>query len=74
MPWLRVPYEHNSADLTPVYLAVSKRKPEASEWVPAFRDTVDGTRVIQVKVEVPPDYNVWLRDGDGIRMVSRMKA
>ena len=70
-PWVRALYHHDPADLSPVYLAVSRREPEpdADVWQPAFRDTVDGQRVVCVRATVGRSERVWLLDGSGVRRV-----
>ncbi|MFF3671677.1 hypothetical protein [Microtetraspora malaysiensis] len=69
-----VPYEHDSADLATVWLAVTRdARPGSDDWQPALRDTVDGHRVVWVRV---PDRDasgaVWLRDRDGERRARRL--
>ena len=68
-PWIRVAYQHDPADLSPVWLAVSRTEP-SDGWQAAFRDTLaDGTRVVQVRGTVGRGERVWLFDGDGPRRV-----
>lgn len=72
IPWLRVPYEHNSADLNPIYLAVSPRRPDAesTQWQAAYRDIYNGTPVVQIRAELTRrSGRVWLYDQEGIRKV-----
>ena len=68
-PWLRVAYQHDPADLSTVELAVSRREPAEGDWRPAFRDTVDGQRVVCIRAEVGRSDRVWLRDSAGARRV-----
>ena len=64
-----VPFEHDSADLRPIFISTSRRTPAADEWVPALRDTVNGRRVIWARFDFPPapGGEVWVRDGNGDR-------
>ncbi|WP_214103248.1 hypothetical protein [Acrocarpospora catenulata] len=68
-----VPYEHDPADLSPIHLAVLPRgaRPGEDDWVPAYRDTVDGRRVVWARFEDPAGV-VWLRTRDGQREVTRL--
>lgn len=76
VPWLRVRYNHQSDDLYPIYLAVSEKEPESSSdlWQPAYRDTVDRVRVVQIRSEIEKSQSVWLKDSEGIRKVKRYGA
>jgi hypothetical protein len=72
MEKLIVPYEHDSADLSQIWLAVSHGTPGAGDWKPALRDTIDGQRVVWVKFPGQlPSGNVWVRDRAGARLCDR---
>lgn len=68
-----VPYEFNPKDLQIIHLAVTvgSQQPDQNDWVPAFRDTIDGKRVVWARF---PDSStrmtVWVRDKSGSRPVS----
>jgi hypothetical protein len=65
-----IPYDHDSADLSAIYLAVTDRPaPSPDSWVPAFRDTVDGKRVVWAEFDERGGrrVNVWVRDKNGTR-------
>lgn len=69
---LMVNYPHEPSNLSTIYLAVTTSKtPAPDSWKPAFRDTVDGKRVVWQKF--PPQggrkANLWLRDSNGDRLV-----
>lgn len=69
---LSVNYPHEPSNLQPVYLAVTtSRTPSPDSWKPAFRDTVDGKRVVWVKFQERggTKTNLWLRDSSGDRLV-----
>jgi hypothetical protein len=68
---VKVPYEHDPADLSTIYLGVTAGDKPAV-WIPAFRD-IDrtGKRPLRVVVAHFPPQNrtvkVWVRDRDGAR-------
>jgi hypothetical protein len=68
-----VPYEFNPKDLQIVDLAVvgESAQPEDGDWVPAFRDTIDGNRVVWARFPEPGSrMTVWIRDRSGPRRIS----
>lgn len=68
-----VPYEHDSADLRPIFLALSRREPLEREWRPALRDTIRGQLVVWARFDTPPasrGAEVWVRDSAGARQIS----
>lgn len=75
---LKVRYEHDSADLTQVWLAVAPPRRPPTEWKAALCDTVDvtgrPTRIVRAKLDVPDGYVVWLRDSEGARDVTRQRV
>lgn len=60
-----VRYDHDPSDLTQMWMAFSTGVPQDSDWVPAFRDTINGQRVLWVKVANPPSGNVWVKGREG---------
>jgi hypothetical protein len=62
-----VPYEHDPRDLSLIELAVTPRGAQPSEesWVPAYRDTVDGKRLVFARFA--STGTVWIRDRNGVR-------
>lgn len=73
---LSVPYSHDPANLQTIYLAITNSKTPASDsWKPAYRDTVDGKRVVWAKFpgRGGSKVNLWIRDTAGERMVSTVK-
>jgi hypothetical protein len=58
--WLVVDYD--GADSATIHIAAAASSPGDDDWRPAFRDYVDGQRVVQVR---PPNLTgrvlVWLR-------------
>lgn len=66
---IMVAYEHNPTDFATISLAVTPlgASPGPDSWKPAYRDTVDGRRVVWARFEA--DGTVWLRDRDGERQV-----
>lgn len=71
-----VDYEHDSANLMPIYLAATSQPvPAFDAWQPAYRDTIDGRRVVWVKFDdLPAIFHVWLRDADGDRKIDARRA
>jgi hypothetical protein len=66
-------YQHDPANLQPIYLAVTTaRSPSADSWKPAFRDTIRGHRVVWAKFSERGGVkmNLWVRDSTGERMVT----
>lgn len=67
---LTVQYNHDSADLTSIYIAVTDQPtPSENEWQPALRGVVDGRRVVWIRESPTGTGNIWLRDRNGERMV-----
>jgi hypothetical protein len=64
-------YEHDSSNLTQIWMAVSNGAPAEGDWQPAFRDTRNGRLVIWVKYDEVPHGDLWVRDGDGVRRIAR---
>jgi hypothetical protein len=62
-----VPYEHDSQDLTQIWLAFSPGTPADEDWRPVLRDIVDGRRVVWVKYDQVPHGNLWIKDRAGVR-------
>jgi hypothetical protein len=72
---LMVAYDHDSADFSPLHLAVAPRgaQPTVDSWVNAYRDTDGGTRVIWARMPEPGVSDVvWVRDRDGARHARRL--
>ncbi len=67
IPWLRVPYVHDPADLSSIHMAVVTKEIEESDWRPAYRDTVKGQKYVQVRHTLKKGEQVWIRDSNGIR-------
>lgn len=66
---LQVPYEWDPELTDPVELAITppNREPEETDWKPAFRDTVNGTRVVWLRLEpLGGKVLVWVRDRNGV--------
>ena len=70
-PWIRVPYDHDPADLSAVRMAVAEKRPapEDDVWQPAYRDTHEGERVVQIRSVKRSRDKVWISDRDGVRAV-----
>lgn len=69
---LIVNYPHDPANLSTIYLSVTTTKtPPPDSWKPAFRDTIDGKRVVWAKFPERggKKVNLWLRDSTGQRLV-----
>lgn len=65
------PYEHDSNNLSQIWMAVSVGLPTDEQWLPAYRDVIDGRRVIWVKYATVPAGHLWVRDGSGARRYER---
>lgn len=66
---LQIPYEWDPELTDMVELAVTppNREPEETDWKPAFRDTVNGTRVVWIRLEpLHAKVLVWVRDRHGV--------
>ncbi len=71
-----VRYEHDSADLSPIYLAVTATdKPPTNGWKPALRDVAGGRRVVWARFSGQGGQmvTVWIRDHSGDRAVTKMR-
>jgi hypothetical protein len=67
---IMVPYEHNSTNFDIIEMAVSEGRSEREPlegWVAAYRDTVDGKKVIWARFE--HSGTVWVRDSSGSKRV-----
>ena len=71
-----VPYQHDSADLSTIYLAVvpdRNRAPYAREWLPAYRDMFNQQPVVWAKFEQSNGI-IWVRDREGDRIVKKINT
>jgi hypothetical protein len=60
-------YDHQERDTQIIFLAVTSRnRPTENEWRPAFRDVINGQRVVWARFPTTSGA-VWLRDRQGIR-------
>lgn len=66
-----VPYEHEVRNLSTIYLAITTgSRPSKDGWRPAYRDTVDGVRVVWARFPTQGRrVTVWLRDRNGERAI-----
>lgn len=64
-----VAYAHDPADFAAIYLAVvSPSEPiRELDWIPAYRDTVEGVPVVWVKTDYPDGHDIWIKDKTGVR-------
>lgn len=77
-----VEYEHDSADLQQIYLAVTnERLPSHDAWKPAYRDMVrmgDPPRPTKVVWAKFPErsglFNVWVKDRSGVRLIDKRQV
>jgi hypothetical protein len=68
-----VPYDHDPESLATIYLGISASAREApTKWRPAYRDTVDGQRVVWARFK--ESGQVWIRDDGGERLVRTRRA
>ena len=65
------PYEHDANNLNQIWMAVSVGLPEEGQWRAAYRDTINGQRVIWIKYDTVPAGHLWVRDGSGARRYER---
>ena len=65
------PYEHDSADLAQIWMAMSHGLPREDQWKPALRDTINGRRVIWIKYDTVPGGQLWVRDRSGSRRIEK---
>lgn len=63
-----VRYNHVPSDLKPIYLALDNPEMVDVSWIPAFRDVVQGKKVVFVRASQQPS-ELWIKDNDGIRKV-----
>lgn len=63
-------YEHDPSSYAPIDMAVVERgsTPTPEGWTPAYRDTMDGHRVVWVRNDLV-EGDVWVRDHMGERKV-----
>ena len=70
---LMVDYPHDPSNLQTIYLAITtSRRPSPDSWKAAFRDTVNGKRVVWAKFpgrDGKTKMNLWIRDSSGDRLV-----
>jgi hypothetical protein len=67
---LQVPYDWDPelTDLIELAITPPTREPVETDWQPAYRDTVNGTRVVWIRPEPQgAKVLVWLRDRNGVR-------
>lgn len=67
-----LPYAHDPADLRSIDIAVTEPgvAPGRADWRPAYRDTIDGRRVVWIRVPARGRRaDVWLRDAAGARII-----
>lgn len=64
-------YDHKSHDLSFIYLALMPigSSPQESDWKPAYRDIINGQRVVWIIDEWNRRSVLWLRDRTGERRV-----
>lgn len=72
-PKVTIKYDHDSADLNPIFLALmTGGRQKTKKWIPAYRDTVANERVVWVRK--PPDVGIyseiWILDQFGERKVT----
>jgi hypothetical protein len=66
---VQLPYEWDPelTDLIEIAITPPNREPEETDWKPAYRDTVNGTRVIWVRSEpLGAKVLLWVRDRSGV--------
>ena len=64
-----VKLDHDPSDLRQIWMAFSPGVPQDADWKPAYRDTVNGQRVVWVKYPEGTTGNLWVKDGAGVRRV-----
>lgn len=67
---LQVPYEWDPelTDLIELAVTPPNREPEETDWKAAYRDTINGTRVVWIRLEpLGGKVLVWVRDRTGTR-------
>lgn len=71
-----VDYDHDPADLSPIFIAVTTQAyPAHDAWKPALRDTVNGVKVVWARFpEKPSTFYVWVRDRLGERKVDHRRG
>jgi hypothetical protein len=65
-----VPYNHDPADFDLIEIAVSQTRSEKEPlegWIAAYRDTINGQRVVWARFD--HEGIVWVRDRNGSRRV-----
>lgn len=69
-PKVTVKYDHDSADLNPIFLALVTTRNKKKVWIPAYRDVVSGERVVWIRASPSAVFSeVWVRDKAGERKV-----
>lgn len=66
---LQVPYEWDPelTDLIELAVTPPNREPIETDWKPAYRDTVNATRVVWIRLEpLGSKVVVWVRDRHGV--------
>jgi hypothetical protein len=70
---VQIPYDWDPELTDQIELAVTppNREPEETDWKPAYRDTVNGVRVVFVRLEpLGSKVLVWLRDRTGVHRLA----
>lgn len=68
-PKLIVKYNHQSDNLSTIYLAVVSGL-GTKRWIPAYRDIHRGVKVVFVRYQRNPKGEVWIMDDNGERKVA----
>lgn len=74
MARLVVKYEHDPADHAPIFLGVLpvEAAGEHAAMKPAFRDTIDGERVVWIDTELTGWVRAYLADPKGVKALGRV--
>lgn len=64
-------YAHKEHDTRHIYIGISAKGSTDVIWLPAYRDKIDGQRVVFARFAepLPTQYRVWVRDHEGARPV-----
>lgn len=66
---ITVPYDHDPTDLGAIQMGISQYAAEPTAWKHAYRDTVDGQRIVWARFHnAAGKVVVWIRDRNGARI------
>lgn len=63
---LIVRFQYDPLDTNPIYIAIGNGIGNRT-WIPAYRDTHKGEKVLWVRTRTTTVHEVWVKDSHGVR-------